>query len=96
MSSRNARLSLEHRNVAPFIYKTIKEAKRKIGLNSVEEIMEWVKKQFDKNPLLELEYFTIADEDTLSIAKNINPNKEYRGFIAAYAGDIRLIDNIRF
>ncbi len=95
-SSRNARLTPEHREEASFIYRTIKKAKRKTGFKNVQEIIAWVQKQFEKNPLLELEYFTIADEDTLETAVEINPNKEYRGFIAAYAGKIRLIDNIRF
>ena len=96
MSSRNARLTKEHREEAPFIYKTLKKAKKKAGTKNVEEITKWVVKQFEKNPLLELEYFTIAEEETLETAKDINPNKEYRGFIAVYAGKIRLIDNIRF
>jgi len=96
MSSRNTRLTPAHREEASFIYKTIKKAKKKVGTKNVEEIMEWVSKQFEQNELFELEYFTIADEETLETAKEINPNKEYRGFIAAYAGKIRLIDNIRF
>ena len=96
MSSRNARLTKEHREEAPFIYKTLKKAKKKAGTKNVQEITKWVLKQFEKNPLLELEYFTIAEEETLETAKDINPNKEYRGFIAVYAGKIRLIDNIRF
>ena len=54
-----------------------------------------VKKQFKKHPLLELEYFTIADEATLQTANNINSDKKYRAFIAVFAGKIRLIDNLR-
>ena len=96
MSSRNTRLTKEHRAEAPFIYKTLKKAKKKAGKKGVEEVVEWVEKEFKKNQLLELEYFTIAAEDTLETAKEIDPNKEYRGFIAAYAGKIRLIDNIQF
>ena len=95
MSSRNARLTKEHRESAPFIYKTLKKANKKFGKKNAIEVTEWVKKQFKKHPLLELEYFTIADEKTLQTATIINPNKKYRGFIAVFAGDIRLIDNIQ-
>ena len=95
MSSRNTRLTKEHRNIAPFIYKTLKKAKKKFGTESVTKVNKWVEKQFEKQPLLELEYFTIADEKTLETAENKDAKKKYRAFIAVFAGEIRLIDNIR-
>jgi pantoate--beta-alanine ligase len=95
MSSRNARLTKEHRKIAPFIYKTLKKAKKKFGTKNVVEVTQWIEKQFQKQPLLELEYFTIAEEETLKTPSTINSNKKYRAFIAVYAGKIRLIDNIR-
>ncbi len=95
MSSRNTRLTKAHRQAAPFIYKTLKKARKKFGAKSAIELTDWVEKQFKKHPLLELEYFTIADEETLKTATTIESNKKYRAFIAVFAGDIRLIDNIR-
>lgn len=95
MSSRNVRLTKEHREAAPFIYKTLKKAKKKFGAKNPEELTKWVEKQFKKHPLLELEYFTIANEKTLETVTTIEPDKKYRAFIAVFAGDIRLIDNIR-
>jgi pantoate--beta-alanine ligase len=50
--------------------------------------------EFEKNDLLELEYFTIADQSTLRPVIRKQKFKKYRAFIAAFAGDIRLIDNI--
>lgn len=94
MSSRNTRLTTEHRAVAPFIYKTLKTAKSKFGTKSAKNVTEWVEKQFKKQPLLELEYFIIADVTTLKPVKRKSTKKTYRAFIAVYAGDIRLIDNI--
>lgn len=94
MSSRNTRLTPEHRAVAPFIYKTLKSAKTKFGTKSAKSVSEWVEKQFKKQPLLELEYFIIADTTTLKPVKRKSTKKTYRAFIAVYAGDIRLIDNI--
>lgn len=95
MSSRNTRLTKEYREAAPFIYKTLKKAKKKFGSKSPEELTKWVEKQFKKHPLLELEYFTIADEKTLQTATKKEANTKCRAFIAVFAGDIRLIDNIR-
>lgn len=94
MSSRNTRLTSEHRAIAPFIYKTLKAAKIKFGTKSARYVTEWVEKQFIKQSLLELEYFIIADIETLKTAKRKSAKKSYRAFIAVYAGEIRLIDNI--
>lgn len=94
MSSRNARLTDAHRAVAPFIYETLNTVKIKFGTKSAQSITEWVIRQFKKEPLLELEYFIIADTKTLKPVKRKSTKKKYRAFIAVYAGDIRLIDNI--
>ncbi len=94
LSSRNTRLKPEHKVVAPFIYKTLKAAKEKFGTKSANKVVEWVENQFANHELLELEYFTIADEATLKTVKRKSKNKQYRAFIAVYAGKIRLIDNI--
>jgi pantoate--beta-alanine ligase len=96
MSSRNARLTKEHREAAPFIHKVLKKARKKTGIKNVKEITEWVKSQFENNPLLELEYFTIAEEKALISVDNFKEDKKYRAFIAVFAGEIRLIDNVRF
>jgi pantoate--beta-alanine ligase len=94
MSSRNARLSPEQRNAAPFIYKTLLMAKEKFVNTSTKKVVEWVEQQFTKNELLKLEYFTIAETSTLRTFKRNSKDKSYRAFIAVYADDIRLIDNI--
>ena len=94
MSSRNERLKPEYRKAAPFIYKTLKTAKTKFGTKSANKVTEWVENEFANHGLLELEYFIIADEKTLKPVKRKSKTKSYRAFIAAYADDIRLIDNI--
>jgi pantoate--beta-alanine ligase len=53
-----------------------------------------VTKQFAGHDLLTLEYFIIADISTLKTVKRKTNQKSYRAFIAVYADDIRLIDNI--
>ena len=94
MSSRNTRLKIEYKVVAPFIYKTLKTSKKHFGTKSANKVVEWVEKQFAKHDLLELEYFIIADAETLKPVKRKSNKKKYRAFIAVYADDIRLIDNI--
>ncbi len=95
MSSRNERLSKSTRKKASFIYTTLLTAKEKFGTESAHVISEWVKSQFSKNGVLELEYFEIADEDTLTPMLKKQANRKYRAFIAVYADDVRLIDNLR-
>lgn len=94
MSSRNERLKPNYRKAAPFIYKILKETKIKFGTESAKSITEWVDKQFKNHPLLELEYFLIADIETLKPVKRKSTKKTYRAFAAVFADDIRLIDNI--
>ncbi len=94
MSSRNTRLKPTYKKAAPFIYKTLTSAKERFGTNSAGKILEWVENQFVNHDLLELEYFIIADAETLKPVKRKSKKKSYRAFIAVYADDIRLIDNI--
>ncbi|NAS31218.1 pantoate--beta-alanine ligase [Flavobacteriaceae bacterium R38] len=94
MSSRNERLPKEIRHKAAVIYKTLKKAKEMFGTKSANEIKEWVNVYFDENPDFKLEYFEIANANTLKSIKQKTQNTKYRAFIAVYADDIRLIDNI--
>ncbi len=94
MSSRNERLKPEYKKAAPFIHKTLLTAKEKFGTKSANKVTEWVYNQFAKHDLLKLEYFIIADVNTLKQVKRKSNKKTYRAFIAVYADDIRLIDNI--
>ncbi len=94
MSSRNERLSSEERSEAALIYKTLTEAKEKFATKSISDVSEWVRKTFQNNPRFTLEYFTIADEQTLLSSSRKNKNKKYRAFIAVLVNNIRLIDTI--
>ena len=94
MSSRNTRLKPNYKEAAPFIYETLKAAKKHFGTKSANKVSNWVCNQFAKHHILELEYFIIADVETLKTVKRKSNQKTYRAFIAVYADDIRLIDNI--
>ena len=95
MSSRNLRLSEAHRKAAPEIHRLLNLA-REMALQgqNPEVIKKEINNRFKQNPLLELEYFEIADEQTLQPARTFEPGKKYRAFTAVFAGDVRLIDNM--
>jgi pantoate--beta-alanine ligase len=94
MSSRNARLSKEQRAAAPLVYKVLKEVRKRFNTQSILEITQWVESQFKNHPSLRLEYFTIADERSLESIEVRESHKKHRAFIAVFADEIRLIDNL--
>jgi len=92
-SSRNKLLSKEQLKEASIISKTLNEVRQKFNNLSISQLNDVVKERFLNSPL-QLEYFEIANEETLKTVKRKHKSNKYRGFIAAYAGPIRLIDNI--
>ena len=94
MSSRNSRLSVEEKETAALIYKTLQTVKQKFDSDNPTDISNWVTTQFRSHPLFELEYFQISDTENLAPIQQKNQTKTYRAFIAVFARDVRLIDNI--
>ena len=94
MSSRNERLTLSERERAAIIFKTLSKAKELFSKKSVKEVASFVKKTFDPMVDFKLEYFQIADENTLLPCIRKNKNKKYRAFIAVFINNVRLIDTI--
>ncbi|MEN8137219.1 MAG: pantoate--beta-alanine ligase [Bacteroidota bacterium] len=95
MSSRNVRLTPEHRKDAPFIYKSLKKASDLSKNKSVDEIYEFINESFANNDLFDLEYFEIRNEKTLGKTSDFQLHNNFRAFIAVFAQNIRLIDNIK-
>lgn len=93
-SSRNERLSPKIRLEASFIHETLLKVKDKFGTESANQISQWVENEFNAHPYFELEYFEIADSETLKPITEKTEGKSFRAFIAVYSEDIRLIDNI--
>ena len=94
MSSRNKRLSEKEKKAASIIYKVLKKVVEKSSSETISDIEQWVSVEFKNHPLFDLEYFTIADIETLKTVSKLSPNSQYRAFIAVYANTVRLIDNI--
>lgn len=93
-SSRNERLTVQQRAAAPYIRMVLQEAQSLSASHTAEQIITLVAEKFKNHPLLKPEYFSIADGETLQpLTGAIKPGSY--GFIAVFAGDIRLIDNIR-
>lgn len=94
MSSRNERLSADTRSEASLIYKILKHVRETFGTIDVSQIAANVQASIDQNPNFKLEYFEIADEETLETISEIQPGRKYRAFIAVYVNNVRLIDTI--
>jgi len=96
MSSRNELLTREERNVAPFIYITLKIAREKKAFLSPAKLKSWVAEQFENQPLMKLEYFEIVDDKELKPVEEWSENVNKVGCIAVQLGGVRLIDNVIF
>ncbi|MAL59518.1 MAG: pantoate--beta-alanine ligase [Flavobacteriaceae bacterium] len=94
MSSRNKRLSSIQFEEAALIYKTLKEVQQHFDKESIASLHKLVAKRFSENKHLTLEYFEITAIKNLKPAHRKIKGNTYRAFIAAFAGDVRLIDNI--
>ena len=93
MSSRNMRLSPEQREKSKLIYETLVKVNQIFRKYELKDIHHLVNETFE-NSEFELEYFVIAEEETLKEASQIEPNKNYRAFIVVLVDNVRLIDNI--
>ncbi|MGB1019511.1 MAG: pantoate--beta-alanine ligase [Flavobacteriaceae bacterium] len=94
MSSRNVFLTEEDKNDAKLLYKTLQWTAKQIGKIPLAQIREKVYKDFQNHPAFQLDYFCIADTQTLVPVQKMSAGKKYRAFIAAYLKQIRLIDNM--
>lgn len=94
MSSRNKRLKKKEFEGAGIIFETLINAADMFDSKSINTIKAYVIEVFKNHPLFILEYFEIADSKTLTPANRKFKNKNYRAFIAVFAGEVRLIDNI--
>ena len=92
LSSRNKKLSFSSEKIATNLFKALNFAKEKFNTLEVKEIEKKVIEQLSAHSEIQIEYFAIADEETLEPLL-IKKNKKYRAFIAAYVSGVRLIDN---
>ena len=94
LSSRNSKLGSHSRNIASKIFELLNYCRVHFDSMNLDEIINHVNIFFEKISEIELEYFIIADSETLIPAKEIIKNKQYRAFVAVRLEGVRLIDNI--
>jgi pantoate--beta-alanine ligase len=96
MSSRNLRLQPSLRLEAPLLYAELVKAKSKLLKGEpIEMVSILAKHSINAIKNVKIEYFEIADAATLQPIKN-NFKGEVAICVAAFFGDVRLIDNIVF
>jgi pantoate--beta-alanine ligase len=95
MSSRNLRLNETQLTSAVLLYRSLTIAKH--GLldgDSVEQVKQEVEEAFEASKDLELEYFEVIDTNTFQSVDPIDTKETIALCIAAFCGDVRLIDNL--
>jgi pantoate--beta-alanine ligase len=95
MSSRNQRLTPQQRAIAPALYQSLEMAQNLLQRNiSVEEVKKAVQQQLENREGIRLEYFEVVDADNLQNVAHLHLHTSVALCIAAFVGDIRLIDNV--
>ena len=94
LSSRNKLLNRKDLEIAKQIYLNIKKIKY-LEYNNTKDLELYLKKELKNSGVRKIEYLEIRDSKTLKKSKSIEKRKKLRVFIAAYVGNVRLIDNYK-
>lgn len=92
MSSRNIHLSAEDRNHALVLSKALNYVKENYKSKPVAELVQEAKNMIASTEGVELDYFIIADKESLLPENNVQAG-ELVALVAAKVGHTRLIDN---
>ena len=93
-SSRNKLLSASERKKASLIYETLKKAKSLFPEKEIVDIKCIVGNEINRCKEMTLEYVEIVNPENLKPLENGNTIKKAHILIAAYLGNVRLIDNL--
>jgi len=93
MSSRNVRLDKKMRENAHVIYKTLLTVAESLPSHELSEILKTARNSINNTGLM-IEYIEIRDAFTLKEKTHVVPGEKVVIFVAAKAGDLRLIDNL--
>jgi len=94
LSSRNARLSPEHRSDAPRIFRSLQAAAglMRYGERQAEPILAAARAHLEESPFLRIDYLELVDADSLQPISIIRAPAVLA--TAVYYGEVRLIDHI--
>lgn len=93
MSSRNQRLTLQERKNALVLYESLQFGKQLLKSGQpIEIVAKAIKDKCEAVSNVKLEYFELAHAENLMPAENVTDTTIL--LIAAYVGEVRLIDNL--
>jgi len=93
MSSRNAYLIAEEREIAPVLYRTISEVSERFKVGgTAEALSKWAAQQLMDAGFQKVDYVEIRDANDLML--EAKKNQPIRVLVAAFLGKARLIDNV--
>jgi pantoate--beta-alanine ligase len=95
-SSRNQYLTAEERQQAPVLQRALQEARRLVseGKRSTAAILDAARKVIATAPLARIDYLEVVNAETLQPVAEAGPDSLIA--VAAFFGQTRLIDNLRF
>ena len=94
LSSRNSRLSAEQATMALAFSKALLFIQENKQMNNVKSLLEKAKELFIEKEQIELQYFTIANSETLEPLEQITEANYQVVLIAGFIGGVRLIDEL--
>ena len=95
MSSRNLRLSPSERSQALILFHSLEKAKEKLlDGQSWKKVKEEINHNFKAIPSAQLEYFELIHPNSFEKYQEFQPEKKSSICVAAFIGEIRLIDNL--
>ena len=94
LSSRNQRLSVEERRIAPLLIQVLRSAQSliKAGATDAQTIKREASRVFEKHPEVRVEYLEIVDPEAMQPVGEITGPVRIAG--AVWIGQTRLIDNL--
>ncbi len=97
VSSRNIYLSSQERSAAAILYQGICHAEKSIAeqKNNLSEIAAEIEQMILSTPGCRTDYVVFIDEERFELATTAQKGKAYRLLLAAYAGTVRIIDNVK-
>ncbi len=95
MSSRNARLTIAQREKAAIIHRVLKDTVEQLkNGKSISHVKEDAKAKLSLDREIKLEYFEVADSENLKPLNDVKESSRPIICIAAFVGEVRLIDNM--
>lgn len=93
MSSRNRRLTTDMRCNSTVLYKALQYAESNVQADNIAELEKTCKRLIEAQDL-KPEYFEIVDATDLSQIRKYKDDRKIVACVAAWAGEVRLIDNL--